>query len=706
MTKFLMPWVLVLCAAKLAAQDWPSYLGDAGRTHYSTLAQIHTGNVDQLELAWEYHTGDAGEMQCNPLIVKGVLYGLTAGGGVFALDAANGKELWLHPITDAPTKRTLRGLVYWSHGDDRRILFTRDDWLGALNAATGEPILDFGENGRVDLKVGLGERAQSKWLISTTPGTLCGDLLVVPTRVGEEADAAPGFIQAFDVRTGRLAWVFRTIPAPGETGYETWSKDAHRNVSVGGANCWAGMAVDEERNLLFVPTGSASPDFWGGDRVGRNLYANCLLALDGSTGRLRWYYQFVRHDLWDRDLPAPPSLVTVRRDGRRIDAVAQVTKSGHVFVFDRETGKSLFPIEERLAPASSLPGERAWPSQPVPTRPAPFARQALTEDDLNPYSSNREELLSTFRSARKGCFEPFGTYDTLVVPGFVGGAEWGGAAVDPEGVLYVNANEMPWIARLLPTADDAISDLSPGHRLYATFCVACHGAERQGNPASGFPSLVDVSARLPRAEISQLVTHGKGMMPGFTFLSPTDKQQLVDFLLGAERVEGARSPTRGSAPVGGASGGRATAPYRLKGYVKFIDADGYPAIRPPWGTLTAIDLNTGEHRWRVSLGEFPELTAQGIPPTGSENFGGPVVTAGGLVFIAATKDDKIRAFDRKDGRLLWESALPASGLATPSVYAVEGRQFVVIAAGGGKAGLPAADSYVAFALPAETRSRF
>lgn len=681
-----------------AQTEWRDYLGGPERNHFSSLDQINTENVSQLQLAWEYHTGVPGEMQCNPLIVDGLLYGITAGGGIFALEAATGRELWRFPAPDAEAKRTMRGLVYWEEGEARRILFSRDAWLHAVDARTGVPIASFGEGGRTSLKAGLGVAAADKWVVSTTPGTLCGTTLVMPTRVREAADAAPGFIQAFDVRSGRLVWTFQTIPAPGEPGHDTWSvkTDLYRNV--GGANSWAGMAYDAKRDLVFVPTGSASPDFWGGDRAGSNLFANCLLALDAKTGALRWYYQFVHHDLWDRDLPAPPNLVRLRRGGRMVDAVAQVTKHGFVFVFDRDTGESLFPIVETPMPKSSLPEEQSWPSQPIPSLPVPFARQSLTEEDLNPLAVNRDEVRAAFQAARKGMFEPFGTYDTLLFPGFDGGAEWGGAAVDPEGVLYINANEMAWLARLVPTGgEDAMARLSPGHRVYATYCIACHGPELAGNPASGFPSLVDIGKRKPREEISQQVVTGKGMMPGFSFLAPSDRQLVVDFLLGAEKVEGDVSARAVSAapPVAGA----AIAPFRLNGYVKFLDREGYPAIRPPWGTLTAIDLNTGEHRWRIPLGELPELTARGLPPTGTENYGGPVVTAGGVLFIAATKDGRFRAFDKRDGRLLWEVPLPAAGFATPSTYAVGGRQFVVLAAGGTKLGVPSGDSYVAYALP-------
>jgi len=684
-----------LFAAAVAGTDWPEYLGGPERNHYSALDQINVGNVRDLKKAWEYHTGEPGEMQCNPIVVRGILYGLTATHGVFALDAATGRELWHHSDAKAEVKQVLRGLTYWEKEGERRLLFVADSFLYAIDARNGRPIASFGENGRTSLKVSLGARAQNQWVVSTTPGTLYGDILIMPTRVRDGSDAAPGFIQAFDVRTGRLAWVFHSIPRPGEPGFETWPKDAHLNPNVGGANSWAGMAVDRERGILYVPTGSSSPDFWGGHRLGNNLYANCLLALEARTGKLLWHYQFVHHDLWDRDLPAPPNLVTVMHNGRKVDAVAQVTKSGLIFVFDRTTGEPLFPIDEVPVPASTMPGESASPTQPLPRRPEPFARQTLTENDLSPYAENHAELLQRFRQAHHGAFQPLGLDDTIVFPGVDGGAEWGGAAVDPDGVLYVNANEMAWILRLRKAqTKDELAHLSPGTRAYANYCSACHGPERTGNPASGIPSLIGLRERRSRAEIGSLITTGKGMMPGFPMLQDGEKQLLIDNLFGEEKVEGESRPTAEKQET------RETRPrYGLDGYVKFVDNRGYPAISPPWGSLTAINLNTGDKLWQITLGNFKELSPEGNPPTGTENYGGPVVTAGGVLFIAATKDGMFRAFDKKSGDLLWSTELPAAGFATPCTYSIGGKQYIVVACGGTKQGTPKGDSYVAFALP-------
>jgi quinoprotein glucose dehydrogenase len=682
----------------LSAADWPEYLGGPERAHFSPLRQITRENVSRLQPAWEFHTGDLGEVQCNPLIVGGVLYGVTAANAVFALNAATGEPLWRFEPSEK-TRHAQRGLAYWSdpaHPTDTRILFTQASFLCAIDARTGRLIPGFGDEGRVSLRTGLGESAQKKWVGSTSPGTVIDDLIVMPTRVTEDADAAPGFIQAFNLRTGKLAWIFRTIPSPGQPGYETWSPDAYKNVNVGSANSWPGMSVDRARGILYVPTGSASPDFWGGDRLGNDLYANCLLALDAHTGKLRWHFQFVHHDLWDRDLPAPPNLVTITRGGRKIDAVAQITKSGTVFVFERDTGRPIYPIREHPVPASELTGEQTAPTQPWPDNPRPFARQSLTEADLSPIAENRAELLQKFRAARRGWFQPFSnSYDTVLFPGYDGGGEWGGAAVSPGGILYVNANEIAWIGRLktAPTAGE-LSGLSPGHRNYVTYCASCHGPDRLGH--APIPSLVDLSQRRSRDEVSRLIVTGKGMMPGIAALSESERARTVDFLFGTEKTE-VSAPL--AAPDPGANPRANWAPYKLDGYVKFLDSQGYPAISPPWGTLTAIDLNTGKHLWQVTLGEFKALSAKGVAPTGTQNYGGPALTASGLLFIAATQDGQFRAFDVKNGKLLWQAELPAAGFATPAIYEVAGKQYVVVAAGGTKLGAKKGDSYIAFSLP-------
>jgi quinoprotein glucose dehydrogenase len=582
-----------------ASPDWRVTGGSPENTRYSELRQINRENVSQLRIAWTFHTGDRrGEIQATPIIVDGVMYTTTPALNLVALRADSGTQLWsFDPF--AGRERTLhanRGVAYWAKGDDRRIFFSAGRRLYALEASSGRPIHSFGDSGFVDLSKGLSREIGDEYVVATTPGVVYRDLLIQGTRVGEGQGSAPGDVRAYDVRTGAIRWTFRTIPHPGEFGHDTWPPDAWR--TAGGANSWPGMSVDGQRGIVYIPTGSATPDFYGGDRAGANLFANTLLALDANTGKRRWHFQTVHHDVWDRDLPAAPNLVTLTRGARKIDAAAQITKSGFVFVFDRENGEPLFPIEERPAPPSDLAGEQTWPTQPIPTLPKPFARQLMADSDVTNISSGaRSAALARHAKLRpSSLYMPPSREGTIVLPGFDGGGEWGGAAVDPAGVLYVNASDVPWIAAMRES--------------------------------------------------------GKG-------------------------------PPR----------------YAFAGYERWRDSSGFPAIKPPWGTLSAIDLNTGEYRWRITLGEHPTLTARGIPPTGTEQYGGPIVTAGGLVFIAATMDARFRAFDSGSGKLLWETLLPAPGYATPATYAVSGKQYVVIAAGGGKLGSATSDSYVAFALP-------
>jgi len=683
--------------------NWPEYLGGPDRNHYSALQQINASNVSQLKVAWEYHTLDSGQIQCNPIIVNGVLYGMTASTQPFAIDAATGQEKWRKQKEADDRLSSSRGLVYWEDGVDKRILYTKGEWLCALNALTGEKILSFGDSGRTSLKSGLGPTAKDKMVISNTPGTVFDDLIVMPLRISEGNDASLGHIQAFNIKTGKLAWVFHTIPQPGEYGYETWPKDVYKNKLVGAANNWSGMSVDRKRGILFIPTGSAAFDFYGGDRKGANLFANCLLALDAKTGKRLWHYQLVHHDILDRDPPAPPNLITVNHKGKKVDAVAQVTKQGFVFVFDRVTGKPLFPIEERPVPASDVPGEKSWPTQPFPTKPAPYARQSFTEADINPYAENRDSLTAALRKSRHGSpFMPLSKQGTIIFPGLDGGAEWGGAAADPEGILYVNSNEMPWLIALGKTASEAqMAALSSGNRLYAANCMNCHGSERKGNPASGYPSLIGIGSKRTRDYITNIITYGKGMMPGFANLNEQKKKALVAFLLGEEKAEIGLGKVQGPAKSATKTAGKASPAYsyKISGYSKFLDKNGLPGVNPPWGTLNAIDLNTGEYKWKIPYGEYPELAAKGIPQTGAESYGGPVVTASGLLFIAGTKDKKFRVYDKNNGKLIWETVLPAAGFATPSTYEVNGKQYIVIACGGTKLGAAAGDSYVAFALP-------
>lgn len=697
-----------------ADTNWSAYLGDKGASHYSSLSQMTPENVSKLVPVWTYHAGGASpqnrsQIQCNPLIIDGVLFGTTPDQQAFALDASSGKELWRFNPADCEgiTKSGVnRGLMFWrdaSKPDDHRILYANDHFLHALDARTGKRIALFGKNGSLELKNDLGRDIGGLALGVTSPGVIYGDLLILGMRVGEgPAPAAPGPIRAFDVRTGALAWRFDTIPRPGEFGYETWPPNAFKHI--GGANVWSGFALDEKRGIVFCPTGSAAFDFWGGNRVGDNLFANCLIALDAKTGKRIWHKQFVHHDLWDRDLPAPPTLITLQKDGKSLDAVAQVTKSGHVFVFNRETGEPVFPIQEIAVPASDLQGESASPTQPIPTKPEPFARQIFSYHEITNISpESHREVLERFSKLRPHTmFAPPSKEGTLIFPGYDGGAEWGGAAADPNGILYVNANEMAWILTMVETKTKGEQPHATGESIYTQICAACHGLDRLGNKAQNVPSLLGVEQRLKKADILALLKTGKGVMPAFGFLTEGQRDMVTDHLLGV-------APASVASPAGASDRARkeelaeadvlGIIPYTTTGYNRFLDSKGYPAVRPPWGTLNAIDLNSGEFLWRVPLGEFPELTAKGVPPTGTENYGGPVVTAGGLLFIAASRDEHLRAFDRKTGKELWKTKLPAAGYATPAVYSVNGRQHVVIACGGGKIGTKSGDAYMAFALP-------
>ncbi|RMG21185.1 MAG: pyrroloquinoline quinone-dependent dehydrogenase [Bacteroidetes bacterium] len=682
--------------------NWAWYLGDEGTNHYTPLTQINKENVQQLQLAWTYHSGDAdpqnrSQIQCNPLVIDGRLYGSTPTLKLVALDAATGKELWrFDPFADSAFKAfgmgVNRGLAYWEKGQQARLLYAVGSYLYAVNPQNGQLYPDFGQHGRVDLHEGLGEQFREFFVSANSPGIVYHDLIIMGMRVSEAMGAAPGYIRAYDVKTGERVWTFHTIPRPGEYGYESWPPDAWK--SMGGANCWSGFSLDPERGMVFVPTGSASYDFYGGDRHGANLFANCILALDAATGKRIWHFQTVHHDLWDRDLPAPPNLITVNIDGKKVDAVAQITKSGYVFLLDRETGEPLIEVEEVPVPPSTLEGEAAWPTQPIPVAPPPFARHRVHREDLTTRTPEAAAYaLDVWTRAREGDpFVPPSEEGTIIFPGFDGGGEWGGAAVDPNGILYVNASEMPWIIEMVPVQSESNGRLATrGRNIFNRNCMSCHGKDLKGASIYTIPSLVNLKSRMDAAGIAAIVKNGRGMMPSFSYLNDEQIEAIAAYLLesdeqlhtGPEEAENSEWKY----------------PYVMTGYKKFIDPDGFPAIKPPWGTLNAIDLNKGEIRWKTVLGDHPGITDEYPHPTGTESYGGPVVTASGLLFIAATLDEKIRAFDCSNGELLWEASLPAAGYATPSVYAIDGRQYLVIACGGGKLGTKSGDAYVAFALP-------
>jgi glucose dehydrogenase len=772
-----------VCAALTSAQTnvaWPAYGGSQNGDHYSRLTQINRANVGNLKLAWSYDTGEKGNLETNPLIVGRTLYAYTVSQKVIALDAATGKLKWKFDSGIHATQ-PVRGVTYWIDGGHARIFAGVMNFLYCLDAETGKPVASFGEDGRIDLRKNLRGNYEEQSVALTTPGVIYKDVIIVGGREPETHPAPPGDIRAYDVRSGALRWSFHTIPHPGEPGYETWPADAWK--TAGSANNWAGMAVDAEHGIVYVPTGSAVMDFYGGDRVGNDLYADTLLALDAETGKLLWHFQGVHHDIWDRDFPSPPALYTLHANGHTTEALAQITKQSYVYLFDRLTGKPLAPIHEHPYAASTVPGEVASPTQPAPDWPLPFGRQQLTADML----TNRtpaahawaEKEFSTLRS--NGQFYPFAVGQlTVVFPGFDGGGEWSGPALDPTtDTLYVGSTEMAWIGGLVPVARGG----SAGQQLYMQQCAVCHGVSRAGAPPA-FPSLVDVEHRLGAARIADTVRHGGGRMPSFPNIDDAKLKALLDYLrtpaeagagkelasvpgqaeqapsdpAGAktygdrcaichgDHLEGippsfpmllgvgsrmtaaqltalirdgkGRMPPEpdvrgtelsallrylgaGAAPPSLAPASNQPPEYVFSGYTKFLDPDGYPAIAPPWGTLNAIDLKTGKYLWKIPLGEYPELAQQGMKDTGSELYGGPIVTAGGVLFIGATVyDRKLHAFDTRTGKLLWETELPFAGMATPSTFMVDGRQYVVIASSGGRDPKgPVGGAYVAFALP-------
>jgi quinoprotein glucose dehydrogenase len=663
-----------------AGDDWPYYLGNAAGTHYSNLKDIHIGNVHRLQVAWAYDTkdqlGPSSTMESNPLVVAGRLFVISPNGRLISLEGATGRERWIfNPGAGPPggVRNWRRGVSYWRHENEERVLFTFADDLYAVDAKTGHVISSFGKHGRVS----LGGRASS-------PGVVYKDLIIM--------GGSQSSVRAFDIRTGHQRWKFHTIPRPGEFGYETWPKDAWKTAS--GANNWAGMTLDKARGILFVPL-AFPQNHYGARRVGDNLFANSLVALDATTGKRLWHFQTIRHDLWDRDLPAPPTLARVRHHGRYVDAVAQVSKAGFVYVLDRLSGQPLFPMVETTALSSLVKGEITAKTQLKPLLPEPFARQRVTIDTLTRRTPEAAAAATSqfAKLSSRGIWDPPSEQGTIVFPGIDGGAEWGGAAVDPKsGILYVNSIEMAWILKIRRRST---SGSRTGSALYRNNCLSCHGEQREGR-LPHIPSLLGIQNRLSPVELSTKIWYGGLRMPAFPELSPEDIDVLILYLgtgislgIGAGQDDDSK---------------HAIDDYVLDSVPKFLDPDGYPAISPPWGTLNAIDLNSGQYVWRIPFGSYPELVAQGMSDTGSENYGGPIVTAGGLLFIGATSfDKKFRAYDKRTGKLLWEAALPAAGIATPSTYRANGKQFVVIAAGGGRPPqVESGSKVIAFYLPETT----
>ncbi|GAA0877891.1 hypothetical protein GCM10009119_08590 [Algoriphagus jejuensis] len=682
-------------AAEIDYTDWSHYGGPEDGSRYSALDQINLENVAQLEVAWTYSTGDATErsqIQCQPIVVDGLLYATTPTLNVFALEAATGAEVWrFDPFQVLGGENfwagTNRGVSFWESGEDKRILFTAGNWLMALDAKTGEPILGFGERGKVDLRKDLDTDLADFMIVSNSPGVVFEDMIIMGMRLSEGLDAAPGHVRAYNVITGKREWIFHTIPQEGEAGFETWDPEHIRQM--GGANNWAGMTLDKSRGIVYVPTGSATYDFWGGYRHGDNLYANSLLALDAKTGERIWHFQAVHHDVWDRDFPANPNLIRIQKDGQWIDAVAQISKQGMTYVFDRVTGEPVWPIVETAVTQSILPGEKTSATQPIPTLPEPFMNMLFEEKDiLNLKPEWEADIRSQLSNAILGdaWAPPHPEKPLVLFPGMDGGGEWGGASFDPETqTLYVNANQIPWLIEMTPNASFG----NVGQSVYTNFCGNCHGLERKGNPPS-IPSLLALKDKYTPDSLNLLLQKGRGAMPTFGHISKEERRILIDYLLGKADT--------GDKQELGAENAKLYPQYYMKGYKRLTTKEGIYGSNPPWGLLTAIDMNTGKKKWQVTLGEIDSLSAQGFAPTGIENYGGPVATAGGVLFIAATKDEKIRAFDKETGKILWEAKLPAAGHATPAVFEKDGKQFLVIACGGGK-GTKSGDTYVAFALP-------
>lgn len=688
--------------------SWAKTGGGSENLKYSALQQIDTTNYAKLSVAWVYHTENNdstkfGPMECNPIVVNGVMYGVSPKLKLFAVNAATGKEIWtFNPADSAANKswhRTSvnmnRGVAYWEKENDKRIIYTVGPIVFCVNAATGKLVPSFGTDGGINLVNGLDRDPSKLFVAPTSPVMVYNNLFFVSGLVGEET---PGHIRAFDVQTGKQQWIFHTIPYPQEKGYETWD-DTTAYRHMGSTNSWAGFSLDEKRGILFAPTGNPTNDFYGGNRTGKGLYGNSLLAIDAVTGKLKWHFQTVHHDVWDMDLPAPPALVTVTHKGKQIDAVAQTTKTGFVFLLDRETGKPLFPVKEMpVNTATTLENEKLWPTQPMPVIPKPLVRQSFDSADLNDIVDARSYafIKKTFLDyGPSKIFTPPSVKGTIVLPGYDGGAEWGGPAFDPETqLLYVNTNEMAWLLNMVENKKNnksLLTNYEAGKIIYTQNCMKCHGTEMQGG--GNYPSLIGVDKKYTVSTFSQLVTTGKRMMPGNNVLTSTEKTALASYVLNVKNAQQVKYTGELSKLLPPQK-----TTYGFTGYNKFLTPEGYPAIRPPWGSLTAIDLKTGAHVWKIPFGEFEALKAKGILATGRENYGGPVVTKGGLLFIGASADGKFRIIHKRTGKILREIDLPAPGVATPSIYEVNGKQYVVIACGGSKWGGKTSDAYVAFAL--------
>ncbi len=699
----------LLCQASYGA-DWPDYGGTPDQSKYVVTPDITRKNVARMKIAWIYPTGDERAYQFNPIIVDDVMYVLAKNSSLVAIDVASRKELWIHANLRGITNR---GINYWQSADgkDRRLLFTLEDTLQAIDARTGKSIASFGRQGVVDLRQGLGRDPLTiRRVNSSTPGRVFENLLLLGSSPGEGYFSAPGHIRAFDVVTGELAWTFHTIPQPGEFGHDTWPRDAWQYA--GGVNVWGEITLDERRGIAYFPVSSPTYDYYGADRHGANLFSDCLLALDARTGKRLWHFQMVHHDLWDYDPTAAPQLVTIHKDGKKIDAVAQATKQGFVFVFDRVTGVPVWPIEERPVPPSDVPGEKAWPTQPFPAL-EPTARQVVRADDLTPYlidDAERAAWRERIGKARTGLFTPPALVETAAIPGAVGGTNWGNTAADPDaGIIYLLNQDFPSFYKLQLQADGNMAGMrnrfgtpdpaavERGKVLYAKHCAACHGADRAGTPAA--PSLVTIGSRIGGPQFRRVIVYGMGRMPPIGHVADQEIGEILAFLGGGarRRLNDPAPKLMPDGPVvasGGAprtDGGKRAEPIAVDAYPAGVDAPtqryftdyglGYPyLLAPPWSTIMAYDLNRGVIKWRRPLGQDRDVAKQGGRDTGlprGSQRQGMIVTSTGIVFSTA-RDGVLYAFDARNGEVLasWELPMATEGL--PAVYELDGRHHIVV----------------------------
>jgi quinoprotein glucose dehydrogenase len=708
---FYLPKSISARSQKEAFSSWSDYGGSPDSMGYSSIKQIDKSNVNQLKLAWFVPApGPAGRFSFNPLVIDGVMYVVGKDDGIYALDAATGKQIWAHPVEGG--QPTNRGFNHWisKDGKDQRLIFSVDGYLQELDMKTGELISSFGDNGRINLREGLGrDLATVTEVQSGTPGRVFENLIILGSAPGEAYGSPPGDIRAYDVHTGKMAWIFHTVPRPGEFGYDTFPPDAWKHA--GGNNAWGEISLDEKRGIAYFPLGSPTYDLYGADRTGSDLYGNCLLALDARTGKRLWYFQVVHHDLWDYDPTAAPKLLTVHHDGKMVDVVALATKFGFLYVFDRVSGKPLWPIEERPVPKSDMPNEHSWPTQPVPTAPPPFARQKFTVDDINPYLDPEEKARIRdilLKASNNGIYTPPAYQrQTIEVPGENGGANQGSTAADPStGVMYVKTYDAPTIHRM--TEAPPVRRMSStqgtleqrGYALYTKNCVACHGANRER---------ITYPATISFDKFTATLRAGNGVMPAFSesTLKPEDILSLSAYL--KDPIAGEGNPenpqVNSSAPPPPAGQTRF---YGQFGFVFHAD-DGLLAFSPPWSSLVAYDLNAGTIKWRRPIGTTPGLAAKGIKDTGSSALirNGPVVTAGGLLIIGTGPDRMVHALDKDTGETLWETEIDGNPDGIPAVYEVGGREYIAFyAAVSGapeslsyKPGKSVAQGYYVFALP-------